>query len=140
VETGAGCGPGIYEDCLDWYILTFDRSGAALGRIPGAQDAAWSPDGSRIAYASGLFLVEPSSVTIETARPDGSHARSLLSHVEPYEADDCWVGPRWLDASTVAVEDDLGCDPYDAGTMTGFALLRAPEGSVVWRGRATLAM
>lgn len=133
VGTAAGCGPGIYENCVDWYLLTFDRLGDRLGRIDSSLDAAWSNDGKRLAFESGLFLLEPGQVYIEVTDADGSHSRVLTAGARKLGKGDCWEYPAWVDARTVVVDEMSDCEATDQGADVGFVVIR--DGRMVWRSR-----
>jgi TolB protein len=131
IATSAGCGPGIYENCADWYILTFDRLGNRLGQIASALDAAWSQDGKRLAFESGLFLLEPEQVDIEVTAADGSHPRVITRRARKLHKGDCWEYPAWVDARTLVVDEQSNCEATDEGYDAGFAVIR--DGHLVWR-------
>jgi len=132
IGTAAGCGPGIYKDCYDWYAETFDRSGNRLGRVGSALNVAWSPDGKRIAFESGLFSLEPDQVDVEVASADGSAARSVTQRVRKRAKDDCWQYPQWLDSTTVVVEETFACQSHDEDyPEVGFDVIRNRH--LVWR-------
>jgi Tol biopolymer transport system component len=130
VSTAAECGPGDYQDCGDWFVLTYDRSGHRLGSFGSALDVAWSPDGTRLAYESGLFLLEPESVRIETANADGSNTRTLTRRAHKFGVSNCWAYPTWINTATVAVEEASDCP--DASEVA-FDVIRIRDGKVLWR-------
>ena len=137
VGTAAGCGPGIYEDCFDWYVVTFDRLGNRLGLIGNALDAAWSNDGRRLAFETGLFLLEPDQVYIEVTAADGSHRRVMTARAHKLHRGDCWEYPDWVDARTLVVDEQSNCEATDEGYDVGFAVIR--DGHQVWRTRGSEA-
>jgi Tol biopolymer transport system component len=132
IGTSAGCGPGIYENCFDWYVVTYDRSGNRLATFGSALDAAWSPDGTRLAYETGPFLLDPESVVVETARADGSDTRKLTRRAHKTWGSDCWAYPTWIDAATVAVEEASDCP--DASEVA-FDVIRERDDKVLYRSR-----
>jgi Tol biopolymer transport system component len=134
IGTAAGCGPGFYENCVDWYGITFDAAGKRLAVIPSALDFAWSPNGTKLAYEQGLFLLEPETVQIYTATATGAHPRDLMRAVTKLGKDDCWQYPSWVDDAAVAVEENADCQP-DYVDEVGFVVARARTGAVVFRSR-----
>jgi TolB protein len=134
IGTSAGCGPGIYENCFNWYVVTYDGSGNRLASFGSALDVAWSPDGTRLAYETGLVLLEPESVTIETARADGSDTRTLTKRARKVGGSDCWDYPAWVDAATVAVEELGDCSAAEGSAEVAFDIIRDRDGKVLWRG------
>jgi dipeptidyl aminopeptidase/acylaminoacyl peptidase len=133
IGTAAGCGPGIWKDCFDWYVVTYDRSGTRLATFWSSVDVAWSPDGTRLAYETGLFLLDPESVVIETARADGSHTHTLTRRARKFGGSDCWDYPTWIDAATVAVEELVECSAAESSPEVAFDVIRDRDRRVLWR-------
>jgi Tol biopolymer transport system component len=138
VQTSAGCINGS-RDCVSWYVLTFDAGGAPLAKIPGATDLEWSPDGKRIMFETGPFLIAPEEDSIETARPDGSAVRTLTTGLEKLRGGECWSNAYWLDRATVVIEKGGACDqaqdPF-GWSEVAFDVVRERDGSLLWRTRA----
>jgi len=72
---GGSHSSGAFDQPL-WVLSIASGQARRLGNLIG-HDAAWSPDGQRIAYAGGTDPSGPSDAYI--ARKDGSEARKLLT-------------------------------------------------------------
>jgi Tol biopolymer transport system component len=136
IGTDVGC-ITAYEDCSDWYVLTFDRDGSPIAKIGHADDVVWSPNGERLAFEFGPFLTAPDEVSIDTARPDGSGIRRLTKANET----ECWRHPHWLDATTVsydamALDPVSGCDPSVTYEIAFYVVRDDRGGRPVWDHRA----
>jgi Tol biopolymer transport system component len=90
-----GFRPGSGELLVEQGTSTTVRDAATriLGRLPGV-DAAWSPDGGRVAFLQGDAL--------EVAAPDGSDVQTLATGIVPPPADS--TGPAWSpDGRVIAI-------------------------------------
>ncbi len=136
VVTYKGCsGDSNFDECVDSYALTFGRRGAPIGKLRHASNLRWSPDGTRVAFESPA-PADPEEGTVDVARPDGRGRHALTPDLF-VPTGYCWQSPLWLDATTVTVRA-TNCDFFFTyGTYFGFAVLRADNGSLVWRTRAS---
>jgi len=124
----AACGLGSTK-CAEWYQLIVDRSGARIGRIDNARDAAWSPDGRRLAFESGPLAVAPEEGTIDIANRDGTGRRTVSRTV--VKADDaCWSFPGWTGAAQLRFEQ-TSCNPDEGYTTIRSVIVAVPSGRLV---------
>jgi Tol biopolymer transport system component len=84
--------PNCPQHCDGWAVSVVRSDGSGLGKIAqSARAPAWSPNGARLAYDSGVDVVDyddAGSVTI--ARPDGSSAVQV-----PATRNSSLIGPVW---------------------------------------------
>jgi Tol biopolymer transport system component len=125
----AGCGLGSTK-CAEWYQLIVDRTGTRLGRIDDARDAAWSPDGTRLAFESGPLAVAPEEGTIDIANRDGTGRLTVSGGVAKADQS-CWSYPGWVGAAQLTF-DEATCDPEDNGsTITRSVVVAVPSGRLI---------
>jgi TolB protein len=109
---------GSSYKCAEWYVTVLDRGGKELSAFNDGRDLAWSPDGTRVAFESGLFALDPESGTIEVAARDGT-AETTVSRRLKKSSDSCWRDPAWVGDLRVSFVES-GCDPdqYETGSRT----------------------
>lgn len=95
----AFCHPGVYADCFT-DIYTMDADGSHVTDVTGDPgwefDPVWSPDGTRIAFASTPHVADPAAITVMNA--DGSDRLTLSSSNGGSDFD-----PRWSPDGTKIV-------------------------------------
>jgi hypothetical protein len=124
----AGCSTGSTK-CAEWYLLVFDPAGEPIGRIDNARNFAWSPDGTRLVFESGLLAVAPEEGTIDIANRDGSGRKTVSGGVAK-ESDLCWSYPVWVGNHRVEF-DEAGCDPDYGTTTVRTVVVKVPSGRLV---------
>jgi Tol biopolymer transport system component len=73
-----GRSPPSPQDCSDASIWIVRRDGSDPRRVVAGCGARWSPDGTRLVYATQTKVDGRDRFTIDTVAPDGSGAQTLL--------------------------------------------------------------
>jgi Tol biopolymer transport system component len=120
-------------------IYAFDAGGGTLTNLtktPGSYEAgaAWSPDGSRIAYSYAADAGSLADIYVMNA--DGSHKRPLTSTPDLNEGEPAWSpdGTRiafWRDLLTSRATDIFAVDA-DGGTPVDLTNRDGHEGAPSW--------
>ena len=84
--------PNCPQHCLGWAVDVVRSNGSGLGQIArNARAPSWSPNGTRLAYDSGVEVVDYDSAEgITIAKPDGSGAVQV-----PAPNNSSGMGPVW---------------------------------------------
>jgi Tol biopolymer transport system component len=103
---------------IDYDILTMKADGTRehnLTNSPGVNDIDpdWSPDGGRIAFASG----RDGDDEIYTMKPDGSRVRQLTSNTAPFDGEPNW-SPDGRRIAFTSDRDATDATPFQAEIYT----------------------
>jgi len=129
------CPPTFATNCAEPFLEAVRSDGTGLRTIARrAQQAAWSPDGKRIAYA-GDSANSQVARAIYVANADGTHPRKVFS-VRRLRHTVSVILPRWSsDGRLVSFLADGPNGGFFSARPDGSSLHRLPRGFVSWSPR-----